>query len=271
MIQAISNKQIGLNVLMEFIYGFIQPGNPLGNAAFKTFGYMTVSQCLSLVSDMKLGHYMKIPPRSLFLAQIYGTLIGVVVNYGVLDALIQTNADVWYGAHNGPISDAQWKSTSPRIFYTASLMWGAIGSMREFGVGLLYNPLLWFFLGGALIPIPFYLLYRQFPNAGFQYVHWPIIFESVGSTADGTANALLPATIITLVFQYGLRVYRRQWYDLYNYTTSAALDTGTLIAAALVYLCLVLPGLSQRYRSNPLHPNPFVWETPEYCYNSTIV
>ena len=29
-IQAITNTQIGLNVLTEFVYGYIQPGRPLG-------------------------------------------------------------------------------------------------------------------------------------------------------------------------------------------------------------------------------------------------
>jgi hypothetical protein len=28
-IQAITNNQIGLNVLTEFVYGYIQPGRPL--------------------------------------------------------------------------------------------------------------------------------------------------------------------------------------------------------------------------------------------------
>lgn len=28
-IQAVTNKQIGLNVLTEFVYGYIQPGRPL--------------------------------------------------------------------------------------------------------------------------------------------------------------------------------------------------------------------------------------------------
>jgi hypothetical protein len=29
-IQAVTNNQIGLNVLTEFVYGYIQPGRPLG-------------------------------------------------------------------------------------------------------------------------------------------------------------------------------------------------------------------------------------------------
>ena len=94
--------------------------------------------------------------------------------------------------------------------------------------------------------------------------------EFCQSTARMFWSCSIPRSIVAFD-PHNSSMNNTQWYDLYNYTTSAALDTGTLIAAALVYLCLVLPGLSQRYRSNPLHPNPFVWETPEYCYNSTIV
>lgn len=35
-----------------------------------------------LASDLKLGQYTKIPPRVMFLTQMWGTMVGVVVNYG---------------------------------------------------------------------------------------------------------------------------------------------------------------------------------------------
>lgn len=59
-IQAITNSQIGLNVLTEFIFGYIQPGRPLAMMLFKTYGYITMSQALSFVGDLKFGHYMKV-------------------------------------------------------------------------------------------------------------------------------------------------------------------------------------------------------------------
>lgn len=62
-IQAITNTQIGLNVLTEFVYGYIQPGRPLALMIFKTYGYITMSQALSFVSDLKFGHYMKVSMR----------------------------------------------------------------------------------------------------------------------------------------------------------------------------------------------------------------
>ena len=39
-IQAITNTQIGLNVLAEFVFGHIQPGRPLAPMIFKTYGYI---------------------------------------------------------------------------------------------------------------------------------------------------------------------------------------------------------------------------------------
>ena len=42
-IQAITNTQIGLNVLTEFVFGYIQPGKPLALMIFKTYGYITMS------------------------------------------------------------------------------------------------------------------------------------------------------------------------------------------------------------------------------------
>ena len=51
--------------------GLIYPGKPIANVCFKTYGYMSMLQAISFLSDFKLGHYMKIPPRSMFLVQVH--------------------------------------------------------------------------------------------------------------------------------------------------------------------------------------------------------
>ena len=61
MIQAITNQQIGLNVITELIIGYALPGHPIAMMIFKTYGYITMYQALQFTSDFKLGHYMKIP------------------------------------------------------------------------------------------------------------------------------------------------------------------------------------------------------------------
>jgi OPT family oligopeptide transporter len=44
MVQAITNVQIGLNVITEFVAGYMFPGRPLANMMIKTYGYMTMSR-----------------------------------------------------------------------------------------------------------------------------------------------------------------------------------------------------------------------------------
>jgi hypothetical protein len=39
-IQAISNIQIGLNVITEFVAAYALPGKPIANMTFKVYGYM---------------------------------------------------------------------------------------------------------------------------------------------------------------------------------------------------------------------------------------
>lgn len=57
-------------MITELIIGYMYPGRPLANVTFKTYGYISMSQALMFLSDFKLGHYMKIPPRSMFLVQV---------------------------------------------------------------------------------------------------------------------------------------------------------------------------------------------------------
>ena len=83
MIQAITNQQVGLNVITELIIGYALPGHPIAMMMFKTWGYITMAQALTFTSDFKLGHYMKVPPRVMFWAQILGSIVAVLSQLGV--------------------------------------------------------------------------------------------------------------------------------------------------------------------------------------------
>ncbi|KAK9905182.1 hypothetical protein M0R45_000379 [Rubus argutus] len=39
-----------------------------------------MAQAVSFLNDFKLGHYMKIPPRSMFLVQLIGTILAGTIN-----------------------------------------------------------------------------------------------------------------------------------------------------------------------------------------------
>lgn len=57
-------------MISELIIGYMYPGKPLANVVFKTYGTISMSQAITFLSDFKLGHYMKIPPKSMFLVQV---------------------------------------------------------------------------------------------------------------------------------------------------------------------------------------------------------
>ena len=69
-ITAISGTTLGLNVLTEFVIGLLIPGKTIAVMTFKSLGTNCVIQALDLLSDLKLGHYMKINPRHMVFAQV---------------------------------------------------------------------------------------------------------------------------------------------------------------------------------------------------------
>ncbi|KAJ9174304.1 hypothetical protein P3X46_017341 [Hevea brasiliensis] len=78
-IYATTNQAPGLNIITEYIIGYIYPERPVANMCFKVYGYISMIQALTFIQDFKLGHYMKIPPRSMFMAQVVGSLVSVFV------------------------------------------------------------------------------------------------------------------------------------------------------------------------------------------------
>ena len=73
----------GLNIITEYIIGYAYPERPVANMCFKVYGYISMTQALTFVSDFKLGHYMKIPPKTMFMAQVNSFCITLVYDYGV--------------------------------------------------------------------------------------------------------------------------------------------------------------------------------------------
>lgn len=53
-----------------------------------------MSQALTFVSDLKFGHYMKIPPRTMFMAQVVATTVSCFIQVLVLNYALRTIPDV---------------------------------------------------------------------------------------------------------------------------------------------------------------------------------
>jgi OPT family oligopeptide transporter len=181
-IQAISNFQIGLNVITEFIAAYALPGKPLANMTFKVYGYMAMSQGLTFAGDLKLGHYMHVPPIMMFWVQVLATIWGALVNVGVLYWAFNNISEIC-------TSKAVQNFTCPQAttFFTASVVWGAVGPQRMFQHGQIYFVNLFFFLIGAIVPIPIYFLARRYPSSPFKLFNTPLFFFATGAIPPATA------------------------------------------------------------------------------------
>jgi len=236
MIQAITNQQIGLNVIAELIIGYALPGKPIAMMMFKTWGYITMYQALQFSSDFKLGHYMKIPPRTMFIAQVIATVIAGTVQLGV-QAWMFTNIENMCAPHqkNGFICP------STQVFGTASIIWGVIGPARQFSHGQIYYGLSFFFLFGAIAPICAWVIGKKFPNSPLKYLNFPVIFNGTGLIPPASAVNFVPWAIVGFIFNYCIRRRNFSWWRKYNYVLSAALDSGVAVSVVVIFFCLQYP------------------------------
>ncbi|KAF8315052.1 OPT-domain-containing protein [Clavulina sp. PMI_390] len=236
MIQAITNTQVGLNVFTELIIGYMLPGRPVATMIFKTYGYITMTQALSFSSDLKLGHYMKVPPRMMFTVQTVATVIASFVVVGVQAWCFDRVPDLC-----SPTQRDHFSCPQIRTFGIASLLFGTSGPARVFSYGAIYHPLLYFFLIGALVPIPFYFLAKRYPDAWYKYFNAPVFFTGTGNMPPASGINYSSWALVGFIFQYWIRRRHFRWWSSYNYVLSAALDTGVALATVLIFLTLYLP------------------------------
>lgn len=128
MIQAITNQQVALNVLHEMIAGVILPGRPIANMIFKAIAYIGTAQGVGFAGDLKIGHYMKIPPRMMFTVQVVAAFISCVVCVLTQEWMFAHVVDFCH-----PHQSNGFVCPSTTTFATASLIWGGIGPRRMLG------------------------------------------------------------------------------------------------------------------------------------------
>ncbi|KAF7313127.1 OPT oligopeptide transporter [Mycena kentingensis (nom. inval.)] len=234
------SKAVGLNVITELIIGYALPGHPVAMMMFKTWGYITMAQALTFTSDFKLGHYMKIPPRQMFLSQIVATILAGTVQLGVQES-------AWMFENIPDICDPGQKDgfTCPNttVFGTASIIWGAIGPARQFSKGQIYYGLVFFFLIGFICPLLVWLATLRWPNSMIRYLNFPVVFSGTGLIPPANSANYVSWAIVGFIFQYVIRRRKFSWWTKFknNYVLSAALDAGLAVSAVLIFFILQYP------------------------------
>ncbi|KAF2007498.1 small oligopeptide transporter [Amniculicola lignicola CBS 123094] len=232
-IQAITNLQIGLNVFTEFVMGYMQPGKPLALMMFKTYGYITMSSALGFVGDLKFGHYMKIPPRTMFTAQVVATTISAFVQIAVLNFALNNIEGIC-----DLTQKQRFSCPGGRVFFSASIIWGLLGPQRMFSPGQIYGGLLLFFPAGIVITLLLHFGAKRIKP--LRYAMAPIIFGGGASIPPASPLNYLTWGIVGWFFQRYLKTRHNRWWTRLNYITAVGLDTGLAISTLTIFFIFTI-------------------------------
>ncbi|KAK6603272.1 oligopeptide transporter 4 [Botrytis cinerea] len=218
-VMAITNQHSSIYLICQLVCGAVFPGRPVANMVFVTYGYISSSQGIKFSSDLKLGHYMKIPPRILFSVQMAATIVSSMTQIGVLN---------WMFANVPGICTPQaingFVCPLARVHFNGSILWGVVGPGEFFGPDATYRAL------HSKEDQPSRLI-------------WLSIMDSPATGLNFSVWAL-----VCYLFNYVIKKRHSAWWAKYTMTLSAALDSGLAFGLVVVFFGFIYPGWMDNFK-----------------------
>ena len=221
----------GLNVLVQLIVGFALPGNGLALMFIKAFGYNINGQAQNYISDQKMGHYLKIPPRAVFRTQMFSILIASFLGLAVLNFQIANIAN-----YCAPNNTQKFTCPGATVFYNASILWGVIGPKKVFGG--LYPILQWCFLIGFLLAFPCIAFKKYGPKKYTKYFQPTLMVGGFVFYAPYNLSFFTGGVYISTMFMWFLKSRYLAWWQKYNFVLSGAMDAGVAFSAIIIFFAV---------------------------------
>ncbi|RYP16413.1 hypothetical protein DL766_009129 [Monosporascus sp. MC13-8B] len=234
MILAISNIQLSLNVISPFLAGYMLPGRPIGVMIFKVFSTITLGQAQIFSGDLKLAHYMKVPPKTTFWCQVVAIMWAAFVQVAVMNWALGNIPDICT-----PLQPARFTCPNGQAFFSNSIIWGVIGPRRMFGPGSIYEHFNYFWLLGALFPLLLWLLVQKLRVGFARHFSAPIMLGAMAWLPPATPLSFWTWGLVGLAFNHCIRRRFSGWWRTYNYVTAAGLVLSTIV----VFFAIILPGV----------------------------
>lgn len=236
---SMSNFQLPTGTTNELLYGLMVNGisghkNPVGASVYGSIAGDAWYRAQYLLQDQKLGHYMHIPPRTVFFSQVFGSLIGVPINYAVVRWVLDTKGEYISGAKIDP--HHQWTGQALAENLTMATQYVLIGPRRLFAVAL-YRPLPYGFLVGVITPILLFMLHKKFPRAKFQLWNCTVFFCTMSTFWGNLSTGYLSGIIGGFIVMYWAYHHHYELWARYNYILAAAFDSGYNLTFLILFLC----------------------------------
>ncbi|KAF8843576.1 OPT superfamily oligopeptide transporter [Paxillus ammoniavirescens] len=221
---AITGIVLSIQTFVQMITGYFLPGKPMANMYMVLYSHNTVSQATLLLRDLKIAQYAKLPPRAAFTAQIVGTLVGAILNYVLMNSIIDNRREILLSVEGTNI----WSGQQPQSFNSQAITWGGL-SHELFSVGMRYQWVPWSYVIGLFAPVPFWVIHRYWPKLRADYYYTPIICTYIARCTVGINSSLLTYYAVAFLSQWWVRTRHPRLFQKYNYIVGAALDGGTQV------------------------------------------
>ena len=197
-------------------------------------------------ADLKMAHYLKIPPRHTFWAQIIATLVSTFVCVGILN--FQMNQIPGVCTQHAP---NHYTCPGVNTFFTASVLWGTIGPKKIFGVGGQYTAMLLGWPLGLAITGVVWGLQRTWPRVGWlRQLHPIAMLYGALYWAPYNLSYVIPSVpIAAFSWLFIKRRYLALW-SKYNFVLSASFASAIAIAAILMFFTLQWTGVELDWWGN---------------------
>lgn len=257
LMSAITGATVGLNVIVELVIGYAVPGSAEALMFVKAYGYNIDGQASTYISDQKMGHYARIPPRAVFRAQILSTIVTAFICYAVVDFVDNNVENICQPDQKEHFTCAN----GSQIYYSAAVLWGLVGPKRVFSQQ--YPELKWMFLAGFLLSLVWWGIknygyvvrdwtQKKFAPAIYSVLNWTIYkplyllrevhpaLISIGFLEWAPLNLAYQTggLYLSIAFMYYIRRHMTSWWEKYNYVLSAGLDAGLAFSAIIVFFAV---------------------------------
>lgn len=170
---------------------------------------------------------VKIPPRTMFLMQIYGTIVGLYINYAVSSSIIASHRELLFDTHG----NYAWSGAFFQTQNTQATSWALSRDMFSLDSDYYIVP-----IGlaiGVLAVIAHATFTRFVPRIGkfsLTSVNVPLILVFSGYLAvlSPQSCTMLSGILVPIFFQWYLRLYKPRIFREYSYLVAAAFDGGSL-------------------------------------------
>ncbi|KZT67204.1 peptide transporter MTD1 [Daedalea quercina L-15889] len=221
---AISAVQLVVTNLFQILGAALVPGSSQANMYFELYSSQAVLQASSMLSDLKLGQYTKLPPRSTFSVQMAGTVVGALLNYVIMQQVISNQREILLSNEGTRV----WSGQQVQSYNANAVLWGALGKEIYGPKGPYFIVPLGLVIGLALPVIP-WLLYKKYRWSWLPLVNTAVLAYNIGDLAGGTNGYINTWMAIGLTSHFYIRRYRAGWFRKYNYLLGAAVDGGSQI------------------------------------------